>query len=157
MTLKESNEHVEAKLKNAFWLQARQHDSQQVIPSQAPFDQPISLVNQPVTTPGMLTILKAWEDDNHTITTVINCFMDITANHGQPCTVLAIDQSLYSRGKELISANMGKYKDVVLVMGNLHILFKFSQGYWTTHGKFWTCTLLDATTRQIEAGKWLAY
>ena len=99
--------------------------SQQTIPARAAFNECISLVNPPLTTPGMLPILQAPADDNNTMTTIINCFMAIAENLSQPNTVIAVDQPLYSRGKELIWANYEKYQKVVLVMGHLHILFNF--------------------------------
>ena len=66
----------------------------------------------------MLPILQALA-----VAAVINRF--ITSKLGQPYTVIAMDQPLYSRGKELVWANQNSYKDVVLVMGQLHIIFNF--------------------------------
>ena len=73
----------------------------------------------------MLPILQAPADENNTVTTVINHFMSISEKLGQPFTIITADQPLYSRGKELIWANYEKYKNVVLFMGHLHILFNF--------------------------------
>ena len=73
----------------------------------------------------MLPILQAPADENSTVTTVINHFMSISEKLGQPFTIITAHQPPYSRGKELIWANYDKYKNVVLVMGHLHILFNF--------------------------------
>ena len=83
-----------------------------------------SSVNPIITTPSMLPILQALADDNNTIVTIINRFMAITDRLSQPYTVIALGQPLYSKGKEIIWANEG-YKNVVLVMGHLYILFNF--------------------------------
>ena len=73
----------------------------------------------------MLPFLQAPADDNNTVTTVINHFVEITSKLGQPYTVITMDQPLYSRAKELVWADQERYQDVVLVMGHLHILFNF--------------------------------
>ena len=122
----DTGDQTEAQLKNLTWILARMHNGgQQTIPAWAAFNEATTLVNPPLTTPGMLPILQAPADDNNTMTTVINHFMAITENLGQPYTIIAVDQPLYSRGKELIWANAEKYSSVVLVMGHLHILFNF--------------------------------
>ena len=59
--------------------------------------------------------IQAPADDNSTVATVINRFMDITSKLGQPYTVIAMHQPLYSRAKELVCANQNSYKDVVLM------------------------------------------
>ena len=47
------------------------------VPSWEAFNEAISTVNPPVVTPGILPILQAPADDNNTLTTVINRFIDI--------------------------------------------------------------------------------
>ena len=122
----ESNNQVESKMKNMAWIIARMcQTSQQMVPAWADFNEKISLVNSPITTPGMLPILQAPADDNNTMTTILNRFTSIAKHLGQPNTVIAVDQPLYSRGKEIIWANPEKYQNVVLVMGHLHVLFNF--------------------------------
>ena len=37
--------------------------------------------------------------------------------------MIAAGEPLYSRGKELVWANPGKYEIIVMMMGDLHILF----------------------------------
>jgi hypothetical protein len=101
------------------------YDSHQSIPGWAAFNTATSIVDPPVTTPGMLPILQAPADDNHTVTTVLNRFIEITSKLCQPYTVIAMDQPLYSKTKELVWADQHKYKDVVVVMGHLHILFNY--------------------------------
>lgn len=73
----------------------------------------------------MLPILQAPADNNDTMTTVINCFVSITLKLGRKHTVIVADQPLYSRGKEMLWANPEKYKNVVMLVGDLHILFNF--------------------------------
>ncbi len=51
--------------------------------------------------------------------------MSISEKLGQPFTIITADQPLYSRGKELIWENYEKYRNVVFIMGHLHILFNF--------------------------------
>ena len=122
----ESNNQVESKMKNMAWIIARMcQTSQQMVPAWAAFNEKISLVNSPITTPGMLPILQAPADDNNTMTTILNRFTSIAKHLGQPNTVIAVDQPLYSRGKEIIWANPEKCQNVVLVMGHLHVLFNF--------------------------------
>ena len=100
--------------------------SEQMIPAWAAFNERISLINSPITTPGMLPIIQAPADDNNTITTIINHFMAIAEHLGQPNTVIAADQPLYSKAKEIICANSEKYQKVAFVMFcYLHILFNF--------------------------------
>ncbi|CAB3991828.1 Hypothetical predicted protein, partial [Paramuricea clavata] len=121
-----SNNQVESKMKNMAWIIARMcQTSQQMVPAWTAFNEKISLVNSPITTPGMLPILQAPADDNNTMTTILNRFTSIAKHLGQPNTVIAVDQPLYSRGKEIIWANPEKYQNVVLVMGHLHVLFNF--------------------------------
>ena len=43
----------------------------------------------------------------------------------QKYTVIAVDQPLYSRAKELVWANPDIYENIVMMMGALHILFNF--------------------------------
>ena len=96
-----------------------------MVPAWAAFNEKISLVNSPITTPGMLPILQAPADYNNSMTTILNLFISIAKHLGQPNTVIAVDQPLYSRGKEIIWANPEKYQNVVLVIGHLHVLFNF--------------------------------
>ena len=110
---------MEAKLKDVTLLLARICDSQQSIPGWAAFSivasiVVTSIVDPPVTTPGMLPILQAPADDNHTVTTVVNRFIKITSKLSQPYTVIAMNQPLYSKTKELVWANQHRYKDVVI-------------------------------------------
>ena len=99
----------ESKPKDTTRLLARNYDKEQVIPSWAAF-----LVNSRTITSGMLPIIQAAADDNSTIATVTNRFMDITSKLGQLYTIIAMDQPLYSRAKKLVWANQNSYKDVVL-------------------------------------------
>ena len=119
-----NKEQKESKL-DITWLLTRKYDTEQVIPTWAAFNETISLTDSRTTTPGMLPILQAPADDNNTVVTVINRFIEITTKLGQPYTVIAMDQPLYSKAKELVWANQEKYQDVVLLMGHLHILFNF--------------------------------
>ena len=123
--LEKVKEQRESRLKDITWLLARKYDNQQIIPAWAAFNEKISLSVPPVTTPGMLPILQAPADDNGTVATIINRFISITTKLGQPYTVIAMDQPLYSRAKELVWASQERYKDVVLVMGHLHTIFNF--------------------------------
>ena len=61
----------------------------------------------------MLPILQAPADDNNTVVPVINRFIEITSKLGQPYTVIAMDQPLSSKAKELVWANQERYQDVV--------------------------------------------
>ena len=122
----ESEDQVDARLKNLAWTLVQMHDIfHQNVPAWSAFNARISSVNPPIAAPGMLLILQTPADDNNTMVTLSNRFMDITDRLGQPDTVIALDQPLYSTGKEIIWANHEKYKNVVLVMGHLHILFNF--------------------------------
>ena len=120
-----SSDREESKLKNLTWLLERMcNTSEQMILVWTAFNERVSLINSPITTPGMLPILQAPADDN-TTTTVINHFMAVAKHLGQPNTVIAADQPLYSKAKEIIWANPEKDQKVVFVMGHLHILFNF--------------------------------
>ena len=110
-----NGEQKESKLKDTTWLLARNYDKEQIIPSWAAFNVAISLVISRTTASGILSVLQASADDNSTVATVINRFMDITSKLGQPYTVIAMDQPLYSRAKELVLANQNSYRDVVLM------------------------------------------
>ena len=70
-------------------------------------------------------MLQYHADDNNTMTPVIYRFMAITKRLGQTNTINFLDQPLYSRGKEIIWADLNKYKDVILMMGGLQISFNF--------------------------------
>ena len=87
--------------------------------------------------------------------------MYISEKLGQPFTIITADQPLYSRGKELIWANHEKYKNVVLIMGHLHIQFNFLKAIgqhmenaglvdvWVESGLFFACKSTD----QVIEGK----
>ena len=122
----ETNKIISARLKNLSWLLLRLHEQRGTyIPAWSVFNEVCSEIDPPITTAGMLPILQAPADDNNTITTVINRFCDITNKLSQKNTVLFLDQPLYSRCKELVWANQEKYANVVLMLGDLHILFNF--------------------------------
>ena len=89
------------------------------------FNEVSSISNLPLTTAGMLPILQAHADDNKTMTTVIHRFMAMTKKLGHTNTIIFLDQPLYRSGKEIIWADSNKYKDVILMMGGLHISFNF--------------------------------
>lgn len=59
------------------------------------------------------------------MTTVINSFVGITEDLGQKHAVTAAEQPLYGSGKELVRANPGKYENVVMMTGDLHIVFNY--------------------------------
>lgn len=119
-------ERQKSRFKDLAWLVSRITDDTQdlAVPAWSAFNEAISAVNPPVTTAGMLPILQAPADDNNTMTTVINRFVSITKHLGQQHTIITADQPLYSRGKELVWAN-SQYKDVIFLMGGLHICFHF--------------------------------
>jgi len=79
-----------------------------------------SCTNPPVTTAMILSILLAPGDDNDILTTVIKSFMAISQYMGQKHTIITTDQSLYSRGKELVWENH-KFESVIFLMGALRI------------------------------------
>ena len=90
----ESNNHVESKMKNMAWIIARMcQTSQHMVPAWAAFNEKISLVNSPITTPGMLPILQAPADDNNTMTTILNRFTSIAKHLGQPNTLNSTTKS----------------------------------------------------------------
>lgn len=120
-----SDERTNAKQQNLAWLLIRGEDKDHRVPNWSEFNRLISDVDPPVTTVGMLPILQAPADTNDTMTTVLNKFGSISRTLGQRHTVLIADQPLYSRAKELVWANPDKYKDVVVVLGDLHICFNF--------------------------------
>ena len=109
-------------MKNLTWILTRMLADEKIIPGWAGFKYTTCVIDPPLTTPGMLPILQAPADENNTVTTGYNHFMSISEKLGQPFTIITADEPLYSRGKELIWANYEKYKNVVLVMGHLHIL-----------------------------------
>ena len=120
-----NEEKKESDLKNLTWILTRMFADEKIIPGWAAFNEATCVIDPPLTTPGMLPVLQAPADENNTVITVINHFMSISEKLGQPFTIITADQPLYSRGKELIWANYEKYKNVVLIMGHLHILFNF--------------------------------
>ena len=131
--LEKTGEQRESRLKDITWLLARKYDTEQIIPGWAAFNEKISLSDPLVTTPGMRPILQAPADDNSTVATVINRFVSITSKLGQCYTVIAMDQPLYSRAKELIWANQERYKDVILDMGiftSFLIFLKLLDNIW---------------------------
>ena len=121
-----NEEKKELDLKNLTWILTQMLADEKVIPGWAGFNEATCVIDPPLTTPGMLPIPQAPADENNTVTTVIyNHFMSISEKLGQPFTIITADQPLYSRGKELIWAHYEKYKNFVLFMGHLHILFNF--------------------------------
>ena len=70
---------------------------EKIIPGWAAFNEATCVIDPPMTTPGMLPILQAPADENNTVATVINHFMSISEKLGQPLTIIAADQPLYSR------------------------------------------------------------
>ena len=114
-----------AKLKDHSWALSRLHGKDtQMVPSWAAFNEIISDETSH-TTPGMMPILQAPADDKDTLVTVLNRFKDITTYLGQDYTVIAMEQPLYSKAKELAWKYPDKYKNVILLTGDLHILFNF--------------------------------
>ena len=99
--------------------------TKQTIPSYAAFYETCSRADPPSTTIGMMPILQAPADDNNTVSTVLSHFQAITSKLGQKHTIIAGDQPLYSRTKELLWACPEKYKNVIVMMGDLHISFNF--------------------------------
>ena len=125
----ESPDKRQAAVKNLAWLLTRIYNcDDQHVPAWAAFNEACSSVNPPITTAGLLPILQAPADNNDTLTTVINRFVSISKHLQQKHTIIAMDQPLYSRGKELIWSNPEMYSDVILLMGDLHILFNFLKG-----------------------------
>ena len=123
---KESDERAKAKCKNDAWVLCQMKDSlDQQVPSWSRFNQVTSTVDPPVTTAGMLPILQAPADNNDTMTSILNRFVSIAKRMNQKYTVIAVDQPLYSRAKELVWANPDIYENIVMMMGALHILFNF--------------------------------
>jgi len=119
-------EFVSSVQKNQAWVLARMSESEdQKVPSWAAFNEACSYTDLPVTTIGMMPILLAPADDNNTVTTVLNRFCEITKRLGQKHVVITGDQPLYSRTKELIWANPLMYSNIIVMMGDLHILFNF--------------------------------
>lgn len=100
------------------------HDTDQSVPAWRALNETTSQIDPPVTTAGMLPILQAQTDDNDTLTTVINRFVDISNHTGQTHTIITADQPLYSRRKELVWANP-KFENVIFLMGGLHICLNF--------------------------------
>ena len=136
---------AKAKFKDLAWVLLR---SEENVPSWGQFNEVTSKVDPPLTTAGMLPILQAPADNDDTMTTVINRFQKITEKLGQTYTVLVFDQPLYSRAKEIIWKSEEKYKNVIVLLGDLHILFNFLkaigqhfenaglQDIWTDSGLF---------------------
>lgn len=71
-----------------------------------------------------------------------------------------MDQALYSRAKEVVWQNRDQYKDVILMMGHLHILFNFLK----VIGQHFECSGLEdvwveselfgqGTTETVMSGK----
>ena len=123
----ECEERPKARAKDLAWMVSRIQSGNEEkcpVPSWGAFNETISTVNPPVTTPGMLPILQAPADDNDTLTTVINRFIDISRHIGQDHTIITADQPLYSRGKELVWANP-RFEKVIFLLGGLHIAFNF--------------------------------
>ena len=79
-----NKEQKESNLKDITWLLTHKYDTEEIIPTWATFNETISLANSLTTTPGILPILQAPADVNNTVVTVINCFIEITSNLGQP-------------------------------------------------------------------------
>ena len=124
--LVQGDERAKAKCKNDAWVLSRTYnDANQNVPSWSSFNEATSTIDPRVTTEGMLPIPQVPADDNDTMTTVINCFVTITEDLGQKHMVIVADQPLYSRGKELVWANPGKYENVVMMTGDLHISFNY--------------------------------
>ena len=122
----ESSEHDKAHSLNLLWLLCRMHNVEnQHVPSWSAFNETRSTVDPPITVPGMLPILQAKADDNDTMTTVMNKFKAISNHLGQEHTILVTDQPLYSRGKELIWNSPKRFEKIILLLGDLHILFNF--------------------------------
>ena len=121
-----SEERKKSKIMNEAWLLTRMNDTdKRHVPAWTEFNALVSQVDPPVTTIGMLPILQAPADNDDTMITVINRFNAITKKLGQKHTVLIGDQPLYSRAKELIWANPETYKNTIVLLGDLHILFNF--------------------------------
>ena len=79
----------------------------------------------PRTVLGMFPILKAPADTDETVTTAMNRFMSVSDKLGQEHTIIFADQPLYSRMKEVVWSDPCKYKNVVCLLGHLHIIFNF--------------------------------
>ena len=98
-----NEEKKESDLKNLTWILTWMFADENIIPGWAAFNEATSVIDPPLTTPGMLPVLQAPADENNTVITVINHFMSIGEKFGLPFTIIAADQPLYSRGKELKS------------------------------------------------------
>ena len=121
-----SDERRDAECLNHAWLLSRMSDDGfTVVPSWSGFNAIISKSNSPITSIGMLPILQAPADNYDTITTVLNRFISINQKLGQKYTVIVGNQPLYSRAKELVWATQEMYKNVIVLLGDLHILFNF--------------------------------
>lgn len=148
-------------MKDLTWLVSRICDDKDdpSPPGWRAMNKATSIVDPPVTTAGMLSILQAAADDNDTITTVINRFMAISKHMGHKYTIIMADQPLYNRGKEIVWANP-KFENVIFLMGGLHICFNFLKAIgqhmesvglddlWTESGVYatnTTATILDGT------------
>lgn len=94
-------ERQKARAKDLAWVVSRLHDDEEdrSVPDWRALNEATSIVDPAVTTTGMLPILQAPADDNDTLTTVINRFMDISKHMVQKHTIITADQPLYSRGK----------------------------------------------------------
>ena len=55
----------------------------------------------------------------------MNIFKKITKHLGQEHTIIFVDQPLYSRAKELIWTDPDRFQNVIMMLGDLHILFNF--------------------------------
>jgi len=143
-------ERNKARLLDKAWILSRLHDeSEKSVPSWAAFNEAVTNVNPPITVTGMLPILQAPADANDTVTTVINRFMAISHKLGQQHTIITADQPLYSRGKEIVWSNPG-YKNVIFLLGGLHICFNFLKAI----GQHMDCAGLDDLW--IETGVYAA-
>jgi hypothetical protein len=122
---RQSGEAKKSHAMNLIWVLSRYESSNHQVPSWTAFNETCSTNDPPVTTIGVLPILQAHADQNDTVVTVINRFRKMNHSLGQKYTIIAGDQPLYSRGKELIWANQEDYGDVIMLLGGLHVSFNF--------------------------------
>ena len=109
------------------WVLSRMNlpDKKQNVPSWAVFNEAVRVSDAPVTTTGMMPILQAPADENNTVATVLNQMQRLSNHLGQTFTIIIADQPLYSSSQELVWSQPDNYKNVMLMMGDLHITFSF--------------------------------